>query len=55
VGGDDDVLLAMGEEGTRAPAWLVFLLHFLGVAAGGLALELLVLDGEELAAQAFEL
>ena len=50
--GDDDVLLGDVLGGQRRLLGLVFLRHFLGVAAGGLGgLELLVLDGEELRAE----
>ena len=50
--GDDDVLLGDVLGGQRRLLGLVFLRHFLGVAAGGLGrLELLVLDREELRAE----
>ena len=55
-GGDDDVLLGDVAGGQLGLLGLVFLRHFLGVAAGGLGLlELLVLDGEEFGAQALDL
>ncbi len=54
--GDDDVLLGDVLGGQRGLLGLVFLRHFLGVAAGGLGrLELLVLDGEELRAERLDL
>src|SRR5690606_22056509 len=55
-GGDDDVLLldVLGNEGGLLG--LVLPGHFLGITAGGLGLaELLVLDGDELGAEAFDL
>ena len=55
-GGDDDILLGDVARGQRRLLGLVLGRHLLGVAARGLGLlELLVLDGDELAAQALDL
>src|SRR6185437_5963601 len=55
-GGYDDVLLldVLGDQ--RRLLYLILLRHFFGVAAGGLCvLEFLVLDRQELGAQALDL
>ena len=55
-GGDDDVLLLDVVGDQRGLLGLVLLRHFLGVAGRGLGLlEFLVLDGDELGAEAFDL